>query len=120
MKVLVIDDSDDIRFIARFALTRFGGMEVIEASGGREGIEAARGQRPDVILLDLGMTEMSGAETLAILKQDPATAAIPVLLLTGAPPNEAQLRTLGACGVVCKPFDALSLPATVRAAAAVA
>jgi len=113
MKVLLIDDEEDIRRIASLSLRKLGGMEVVEAKSGEEGVEAALRERPDAILLDVLMPGLDGPATLSRLK-DPssAAAAVPVVFLTaGATPREAEaLCALGAAGVLGKPFDPMKLP----------
>ena len=116
MKVLIIDDDADIRLIARLSLTRVGGMTVVEADGGAAGVRKAREEHPDVILLDMMMPVMDGTATLAALRADPATAALPVIFLSckvvGA--EIERLKALGALGVLTKPFDPRTLPVDVR------
>lgn len=116
LKILIIDDEDDIRRISRLALGRVGGMEVVEAASGTEGIERAVADAPDAILLDVMMPELDGPETLGLLKADLRTAHIPVIFLTAkAMASEVdRLRALGAKGVLTKPFDPMSLAANVR------
>jgi CheY-like chemotaxis protein len=116
-KVLVIDDEEDVRFVAQLSLGRIGEMTVIEASSGREGVALARAERPDFILLDMMMPELDGAGTFRALRDDPQTAAIPVIFLTAkAMASEVErLMELGAKGVVLKPFDPLTLAADLRA-----
>lgn len=117
MTVLIIDDDEDIRMIAGLSLSRIGGMTVIEAGGGEEGVRRAKADRPDVILLDMMMPTMDGSATLAALRALPATAAIPVVFLTckvvGA--ELARMKALGAVGVLVKPFDPRTLPSEIRA-----
>ena len=117
MKVLIIDDDADIRSIARLSLSRLGGMEVVEAAGGAEGVRKAQNEQPDVILLDMMMTVMDGSATLAALRSQPATAATPVIFLTAKAMRVEveRLRALGAAGVLIKPFDPRTLPGDVRA-----
>ncbi len=117
MKVLLIDDDDDIRSIARMSLSRLGGMEVVEAASGAEGVRKAQDEKPDVILLDVMMPGTDGSATLAALRSQPATASIPVIFLTAkAMPAEIErLRALGATGLLTKPFDPRTLPENVRA-----
>jgi CheY-like chemotaxis protein len=117
MKILVIDDEDDIRRISRLALGRVGGMQVLDAASGIEGIAKAVAETPDAILLDVMMPEHDGPETLGLLRADPRTARIPVIFLTAkAMAAEVErLRALGADGVLTKPFDPMSLAASVRA-----
>jgi CheY-like chemotaxis protein len=117
MKMLIIDDEDDIRRISRLALGRVGGMEVVDASGGDAGMALAITEAPDAILLDVMMPGRDGPGTLALLKADPRTAHIPVIFLTAKAMSAEveRLRALGAAGVLTKPFDPMSLAASVRA-----
>ena len=117
MKVLIIDDDADIRRIAGLSLSRLGGMEVVEASGGAEGVRKAQDERPDVILLDMMMPTMDGSETLAALRAQPATATTPVIFLTAKAVHVEveRMRDLGAAGVLIKPFDPRTLAGDVRA-----
>jgi len=117
MKILIIDDEDDIRAISRLALGRVGGMDVVDAASGKTGVERAIAEAPDAILLDVMMPDMDGPETFGVLKAEPRTAHIPVIFLTAkAMASEVErLRSLGAAGVLTKPFDPMSLAANVRA-----
>jgi CheY-like chemotaxis protein len=116
MKVLIIDDDRDIRRLAAAILSRAGDT-VIEAESGAEGIGLAGCEQPDVILLDSVMPGLDGSATLARLREDPTTAAIPVIFLTGTASPEAreQLATLGVRGVLKKPFNPAKLAEAVRA-----
>jgi len=117
MKVLIIDDDADIRSIVRLSLSRLGGMEVVEAASGAEGVRTAQDEKPDVILLDMMMPAMDGSATLAALRSQPATATTPVIFLTAKVMRAEieRLRSLGVAGVLTKPFDPRTLPADVRA-----
>jgi DNA-binding response OmpR family regulator len=117
MKVLIIDDDADIRFIVAMSLGRVGGMEVIQASSGAEGARKAQEEAPDVILLDMMMPTMDGSETLAVLRAQPATETTPVIFLTAKilKAEVERMTALGAAGVLTKPFDPRTLPADVRA-----
>lgn len=117
MKVLIIDDDDDIRLIARMSLDRMGGMDVIDASGGADGVRKAQQEHPDVILLDMMMPAMDGSETLKALRSEPATALTPVIFLTckTAGAEVERMIGLGALGVLIKPFDPRTLSGDVRA-----
>lgn len=118
MKVLIIDDEDDIRRIARLSLVRVGGLEVIDARDGPTGVALAESDQPDVVLLDVMMPGLDGPATLAALRASDRTAGIPVVFLTAkAMPDEiARLYSLGVRGVLQKPFDPMTLPAQLKAA----
>jgi len=118
VKVLVIDDEPDIRRIARLGLTKVGKMDVVEASNGTEGLARAKAERPDAILLDVMMPGLDGPSTLARLREDPDTAAVPVVFLTAKAiaAEVDRLRSLGAAGVLTKPFDPMTLARELRAA----
>jgi two-component system OmpR family response regulator len=117
MKVLIVDDEDDIRRVVRLSLARVGGMEVLEAANGPDGLRAAESGQPDAILLDMMMPTMDGPATLEALRANPATKDIPIVFLTAkAQPAEVQrLHEIGALGVLTKPFDPMTLPALLRA-----
>jgi len=116
--VLIIDDEDDIRTIASMALARANGWQVRSASDGAAGIAIAEAWQPDAILLDAMMPDMDGLATIRVLRERPATRAIPVLFFTaGVQPSERQvLIEAGAAGVLAKPFDAMTLPTAVAQA----
>jgi signal transduction histidine kinase/ActR/RegA family two-component response regulator len=78
---LVIDDEQTARYLLRRSLIAVG-CRVVEAEGGTSGLARAESEQPDVIFLDLRMPDMLGAEVLARLKRNPATAAIPVIIST--------------------------------------
>ncbi len=117
MRVLIIDDEPDIRMIVRYALAKEGEVEVLEAENGAEGLRIAEEKGPDVILLDVKMSSMDGSAALSALKKNPSTAGIPVIFLTAttAPREIARLKSLGAAGVLSKPFDPLMLADQVQA-----
>jgi two-component system, OmpR family, alkaline phosphatase synthesis response regulator PhoP len=113
MRILVIDDEEDIRLIARVGLSA-GGHQVVEAAGGREGVEMATRERPDAIVMDLMMPDVDGLATLKLLKADPTLATVPVVILTAkAVGQEEGLRALGATAVLSKPFNPRTLGAVI-------
>ena len=117
MKVLIIDDDADIRKVTSLALSRLGGMEVVDASNGLDGIAAAFAAMPDAILLDVMMPGMDGPAVLERLKAEALTAGIPVIFLTAKAMTAevARLKALGAAGVLTKPFDPTAIPGQIRA-----
>jgi CheY-like chemotaxis protein len=115
-KVLIVDDEDDIRELARISLERVGGMQVVVASSGEEALALAGSEQPDAILLDARMPGMDGPETLKGLKADGATASIPVVFLTGSVQEfeRSHFMSLGAVEVMAKPFDPMKLAGELR------
>lgn len=117
MKTLIIDDSPDALAVAKARLAKEN-LDIVCAGGGREGLDTARRERPDLILLDLDMPDMSGFEVCRALKADPALCMIPVIFLTGSGSVADKVKglDLGAVDYVTKPFDVIELKARVRAA----
>jgi CheY-like chemotaxis protein len=113
-RVLVVDDDDAIREFLRDLLGSEG-YEVDEAANGAEAVERVRANPPSAVLMDLMMPVLSGAEATARLKNDPATARIPILAMS-AGRNLAALATgIPADGFVSKPFDLTLLVSTLAA-----
>ena len=117
MKALVIDDEEDVRYIVRLSLGRVGGMTVLEASNGPEGIAIAKSERPAFILLDMMMPGMAGTAVFHELRASPETAEIPVVFLTAVirTYDVERMKDLGAKGVIRKPFDPLQLANEIAA-----
>jgi len=115
--ILHIEDESDIREVARIALEQLGGFSVTEASSGSEGVALAAELRPDLILLDVMMPGMDGPATLRALRECPATAGIPVVFMTAKVRRHEieHYLTLGARGVIAKPFDPITLADQVKA-----
>ena len=93
MRVLHVDDDDDIREITQMALEAVGGMEVVQASSGAAALEKASAFQPDVFLLDVMMPDMDGFELLEYLKMHETWSSIPVIVLTAKvlSPSEKDL-----------------------------
>ena len=103
--VVLVDDAADVRMLLQ-VLLELDGFAVTATADGPAGLAAVRAERPDVVLLDVQLPGMDGAEVLRLLRADPPTAALPVVLLTGSPEQDtAALLGLGATGVLRKPFD---------------
>jgi len=111
MKVLLVDDQEDIRKIGRLSLEAVGKHQVLVASNAAEALELAR-SRPDLILMDMMMPGRDGLSALAELRETPELRSIPVLFMTAKVQRgevEHYLRA-GAAGVIQKPFDPMTLP----------
>lgn len=115
-RILYVDDEADIREVAEMALELDPDFEVALAAGGAEAIGKARDWTPDLILLDVMMPGMDGPAVFAKLKEDAATARIPVVFITARTQAQdvAGFRALGARGVLAKPFDPMTLAGQVR------
>jgi len=109
--ILIIDDEDDIREVAQLSLESIAGWQVSTARSGAEGIERARAEKPDAILMDVMMPAMDGPTTFREMQKLPETADIPVVLLTAKVQGVDQRRFagLGVAAVLFKPFDPLTL-----------
>ncbi|HVU78533.1 MAG TPA: response regulator [Gaiellaceae bacterium] len=114
-RVLVIDDEAPIRLLCRVNLEAEG-MEVLEAADGPSGLEKARAETPDVVLLDVMMPGLDGWRVAEELLDDPSTERIPIVFLTA----RAELRDrargidLGGVDYVTKPFNPVELAPLVR------
>lgn len=114
-RVLVVDDEPDVLVLCEVNL-ELEGFDVRTASDGVQALEAVAGERPDVILLDVKLPRMDGFTTLERLQADPATADIPVILLTAYAMPSDQIRGWkgGAADYLTKPFNPSALVAAVR------
>jgi two-component system sensor histidine kinase/response regulator len=115
-RILVIDDEEWLREMVHLALAQKG-YDVIEAENGAVGIEKARKQLPDLVLCDVNMEKVDGYLTLSALRNEPATAAIPFILMTGLADNAGMRHgmELGADDYLPKPFTIQGLYAAVEA-----
>lgn len=114
-KILLVDDEIDIRKVAKLSLERIGKFEVVLAESGAEGIEKARSEKPDLIILDMMMPDMDGLTTFDNLKNDEETKAIPIIFMTAKAQEleKQQYFERGAIGVITKPFDPMGLPGEI-------
>ena len=117
-RILVIDDEEDIREVAKASLEIVGGWEVLTSHSGADGIQTAESQRPDAILLDVMMPDMDGPTTYHRLQGDSTTRDIPVIFLTAKvqSADRRHLSRLGAASMIAKPFDPLGLAGEVARA----
>ena len=84
--MLVVDHHGNIRNSFRLSLSE-AGYDVIEAQNGELALEKVGQDRPDIILLDMDTPRMNGFQFLQMLRENPATEALPVVMLTGSPPE---------------------------------
>jgi CheY-like chemotaxis protein len=116
VKVLLVDDEDSLRKVMRDLLER-DGYDVAEARDGVQALDQIDRVGPDIIVLDLNLPGLDGYGVLSHLRSRPATAAIPVIVLTakGDEDNEVRVFELGADDFLTKPFRARALSARLEA-----
>jgi type IV pilus assembly protein PilB len=114
-RVLVTDDEPITRMLVKLLLEREQ-YEVLEASTGREAVEIARRERPDLLLIDLNMPEMDGYQAIAQVRRELTLTTMPIVVLTSeeGPGVERRVLELGADDYIVKPFDADVLLARVH------
>ena len=115
--VLVVDDLDvNLRLLTEFLSPK--GFKVIIADNGPDALQSVATATPDVLILDMMMPGMSGIDVCRILKSDPKTRHIPVIMLTGNADRASNLAAIeaGADDFVAKPFDSVLLEARIRSA----
>jgi DNA-binding response OmpR family regulator len=115
MKVLVIDDEAPIRLLCRVNLEAEG-IEVVEAADGEQGLEVARAEEPDAILLDVMLPGLHGWAVAERLLEDETTRNIPIIFLTARADlrDRARGMDLGGVDYVTKPFNPVDLAPLVR------
>jgi len=113
--VLVVEDNEDNRALVAKVLG-YAGYRVVEAASGEEALELVAGGPPDLILMDLNLGGMNGFEATRRLKEDPATARVPVVALTAYAMVGDRERALeaGCDGYIAKPVDVRRLPEQVE------
>lgn len=105
-KILLVDDEEDIIKMNMLRLIE-SNYDVVSAADGREALEKAEKEIPDLILLDVVMSGMDGLTTLAKLKDSPSTSSIPVIMLSGVGDKAAwnRAKANGAADFIAKPFN---------------
>ncbi|NML16496.1 response regulator [Azohydromonas caseinilytica] len=113
-RVLIVEDNPQNLKLARLVLAK-AGFEVLEATDGEQGVRMAREQRPDLVLMDVQMPGLDGLQAIELLRADPATAALKIVVLSALAMKGDRERILcsGCDAYVAKPFDYKELVATV-------
>ncbi|RPE71821.1 response regulator receiver domain-containing protein [Pacificibacter maritimus] len=114
-RVLLIEDEPNIIEAIRFILSRDGWSVEIQSDGARA-IDAVRTKHPDIVILDVMLPGMSGFEILRLLRQDPAHADLPILMLTarGQKKDRDLAQSYGVSAFMTKPFSNADMLETVR------
>ena len=118
-KILFVDDEQDILRVVTVTLEKYG-YEILTAVDGKEGLERAANDKPDVILLDKAMPIMDGREMLQRLRSAPDLKDIPVIMLTARcdPQDITAVRPYNVSSYVTKPFDPTDLSNRIKDALA--
>jgi two-component system cell cycle response regulator DivK len=108
--ILVVEDNLDNYELVRTIL-ELAGYDTFLAVNGRDGVDAARKQKPDLILMDMSMPEMDGWDATALIRDDPETAHIPMIALTvhTLPVERKRAMDAGVNAYLAKPYDASQL-----------
>jgi CheY-like chemotaxis protein len=115
-RVLVTDDEPITRMLIKLLLEREQ-FQVLEATNGREAVEIATREHPDLVMIDLNMPEMDGYEAIGRLRRDLSLATLPIVVITSeeGPGVERRVLQLGADDYIVKPFDPEVLLSRVNA-----
>lgn len=114
-KILLVDDSTTVLMMERMLLQRHP-FDLVVARDGAEGLEKARAERPDLILMDVVMPRMDGFEAVRCIRADEALRETPVIMVTtrGEPVNVERGYTVGCTDYITKPIDGLELLTKIR------
>jgi two-component system cell cycle response regulator DivK len=112
--VLIVEDNEKNLKLVRDIL-RYRGYRTLEARTAEDGIELARTQMPDLVLMDIRLPGMDGMAALQVLRADPQTSGIPIVAVTASvmPEERDRFRAGGFDGFIEKPIDVRSFPAQV-------
>ncbi len=117
-KILLIDDEEDFRFFVKGNLENTGEFHVLEATSGKEGIKIATEEKPDLILLDISMPEMSGEQVAKRLSKNPETNKMPILfftaLITKNEIEDGEISSIAGHKFIAKPIATKQLVAAIN------
>ena len=104
-KVLIVDDSAFMRMLLKQKLSDLVQTEIFEAANGKQAIETAKKQNPDLILLDLILSDINGETVLNNLRKDGIKTKVIMITAVGQKPIIQRCQKLGINGYIVKPFD---------------
>lgn len=115
--ILVVDDEQDLLDLIEYNLKKEG-FKVLKAENGYEGIQLAKSENPDLVLLDIMMPKMGGLEVCEFIRKDPATKKIPIIFLTARGDEKTEIEGLdrGADDYITKPISTTKLISRIKAA----
>jgi CheY-like chemotaxis protein len=114
-KILIVEDHPDVRRVLTLSLGRFG-YEILEADTGGSGIALTLSESPDLVLVDLSLPDVSGLEVAKAIKQNPRTAEIPLVALSGHSEQDLAPKALeaGLTAYLMKPIDTQRLAVVIE------
>jgi two-component system cell cycle response regulator DivK len=114
-RILVVEDQEDLRGVLRTLLTG-SGYEMIEAADGQAGVEKAKSERPDLILMDIQMPVLNGYDATQQIKADPNLKATPIIAISSfaMKGDEEKARASGCDSYVTKPYSPMQLLRVIR------
>jgi len=114
-RILVVEDQEDLREVLRTLLTG-SGYEMLEAPDGQAGVDKAKAERPDLILMDIQMPLMDGYEATRQIKTDPDLKSIPIVAISSfaMKGDEERARGAGCDHYITKPYSPMQLLKTIR------
>jgi two-component system cell cycle response regulator DivK len=113
-RILVVEDGADLRAVVVAVLTRVGGYETIEAANGREAVAKAVSEKPDLILMDVNLPDISGIDAARAVKSNPRTAHIPIIAQTGWSSSRWKQRAAGMVAYLQKPASLEMIISTIE------
>jgi two-component system chemotaxis response regulator CheY len=119
MKILLVDDSNTMRRIQRNTLEKLGHTDIEEAGDGAEAVNKMAAGGFELVLMDWNMPNMTGIEALKLMKANPATKAVPVIMVTSESEKSRIMEAIqcGAANYVVKPFQPETLQEKIAAVA---
>ena len=114
-KILVVDDSALMRRLLQQVL-QAAGYEVVCSADGQKGLDKVAAEKPDLVIMDRNMPKVDGMEALRVLRANPATHSLPVLMASARlePADAAEIQAASANGLIPKPFQSQQLLTIIR------
>ncbi|MBX2885565.1 MAG: response regulator [Granulosicoccus sp.] len=114
-KILIVEDQEDNRRILRDLLSN-AGFTIVEAINGKEGVDKAESEAPDLILMDIQLPKINGYEATRLIKALPKLGQVPIIAVTSyaLSGDETKARDAGCDGYITKPFSPREMLATVH------
>jgi len=115
-KLLIVEDEEDLRVVLQYSLQKEG-FEVYTTPSGREAVELCKSQKPDLIILDLNLPDMSGIDVCTVIRNNPAISNMAILMLTAKTQEQDRVKgfEVGADDYVLKPFSTKELILRIKA-----